>query len=180
MFQWVSSLCCMLKRQPLAQLIFSYRLLWDFTLYSYMAQIWPMVINGASFLTISSFSGPHSTVSRCPPNEYQCGGTELCIHMSKLCNGASDCTDGWDEGPHCRGITVTLSRTNVGLFQWQNDYVSMILRLVHHGCVLLGLLRRSHIWNNQTTLCVFTVKSCFLWCFSHNQVYVWHFISGDM
>uniref|UniRef100_A0A3Q2C7P6 EGF-like domain-containing protein n=1 Tax=Cyprinodon variegatus TaxID=28743 RepID=A0A3Q2C7P6_CYPVA len=27
---------------------------------------------------------PHSSVSRCPPNEYQCGGTELCIHMSKL------------------------------------------------------------------------------------------------
>lgn len=51
-------------------------------------------------------SGPHSTVSRCPPNEYQCGGTELCIHMTKLCNGVSDCTDGWDEGPHCRGIAV--------------------------------------------------------------------------
>ncbi|KAF3856478.1 hypothetical protein F7725_017201 [Dissostichus mawsoni] len=32
---------------------------------------------------------PHSTVSRCPPNEFQCGGTELCIHMSKLCNGQS-------------------------------------------------------------------------------------------
>lgn len=50
-------------------------------------------------------SGPHSAVLKCPPNEYQCGGTELCIHMSKLCNGAPDCTDGWDEGPHCRGIT---------------------------------------------------------------------------
>ncbi|KAK0138336.1 Low-density lipoprotein receptor-related protein 1 [Merluccius polli] len=46
--------------------------------------------------------GPHSRVSQCPPNEYQCGGTELCIHMSKLCNGVPDCTDGWDEGPHCR------------------------------------------------------------------------------
>ncbi|KAG7249416.1 hypothetical protein CRUP_021094, partial [Coryphaenoides rupestris] len=22
--------------------------------------------------------------------------------MSKLCNGVPDCTDGWDEGPHCR------------------------------------------------------------------------------
>lgn len=54
-----------------------------------------------------SYSGPHSAVSHCPPNEYQCGGTELCIHMSKLCNGVPDCTDGWDEGPHCRGITVT-------------------------------------------------------------------------
>lgn len=65
------------------------------------------------FLTFSvnhiclSSSGPHSTISRCPPNEYQCGGTELCIHMSRLCNGVPDCTDGWDEGPHCRGITVT-------------------------------------------------------------------------
>lgn len=56
-------------------------------------------------------SGPHSTVSRCPPNEYQCGGTELCIHMNKLCNGVSDCTDGWDEGPHCRGIAVCATLT---------------------------------------------------------------------
>uniref|UniRef100_A0A3Q4HZ43 Low density lipoprotein receptor-related protein 1Aa n=1 Tax=Neolamprologus brichardi TaxID=32507 RepID=A0A3Q4HZ43_NEOBR len=54
-------------------------------------------------------SGPHSTVSRCPPNEYQCGGTELCIHMSKLCNGVSDCTDGWDEGPHCREYITNCS-----------------------------------------------------------------------
>ncbi|KPP78525.1 low-density lipoprotein receptor-related protein 1-like [Scleropages formosus] len=46
--------------------------------------------------------GPHSRVSRCPPNEYQCLGTEVCIHMSKLCDGVHDCTDGWDEGPHCR------------------------------------------------------------------------------
>lgn len=23
--------------------------------------------------------------------------------MSKLCDGVPDCTDGWDEGPHCRG-----------------------------------------------------------------------------
>ncbi|MBN3284997.1 LRP1 protein, partial [Polyodon spathula] len=29
---------------------------------------------------------------------------ELCIHMSKLCNGVPDCTDGWDEGPHCRAL----------------------------------------------------------------------------
>uniref|UniRef100_A0A669EQI8 LDL receptor related protein 1 n=1 Tax=Oreochromis niloticus TaxID=8128 RepID=A0A669EQI8_ORENI len=50
-----------------------------------------------------------NTVSRCPPNEYQCGGTELCIHMSKLCNGVPDCTDGWDEGPHCREYTTNCS-----------------------------------------------------------------------
>ncbi|KAG7494682.1 low-density lipoprotein receptor-related protein 1-like [Solea senegalensis] len=48
---------------------------------------------------------PHSTVSWCPHNEYHCGGTELCIHLSKLCNGVPDCTDGWDEGPHCRELT---------------------------------------------------------------------------
>lgn len=59
-----------------------------------------------SHMTVYLSSGPHSTVSHCPPNEYQCGGTELCIHMSKLCNGVPDCTDGWDEGPHCRGIAL--------------------------------------------------------------------------
>lgn len=63
-----------------------------------------------------SSSGPHSTVSRCPPNEYQCGGTELCIHMSKLCNGVPDCTDGWDEGPHCRGTAIFVVLMLAGLF----------------------------------------------------------------
>lgn len=48
-------------------------------------------------------AGPQSKVSRCQPNEYNCLGTELCIHMSKLCNGLHDCFDGSDEGPHCRG-----------------------------------------------------------------------------
>ncbi|KAJ0023664.1 hypothetical protein NQD34_003563 [Periophthalmus magnuspinnatus] len=52
---------------------------------------------------------PHSAVSRCPPNEFQCGGTELCIHMSRLCDGAPDCTDGWDEGPHCRELISNCS-----------------------------------------------------------------------
>lgn len=27
----------------------------------------------------------------------------MCIHLSKLCDGVPDCTDGRDEGPHCRG-----------------------------------------------------------------------------
>ncbi|KAG8129647.1 hypothetical protein E2320_016513, partial [Naja naja] len=48
------------------------------------------------------FPGPHSKVSRCHPNEYNCLGTELCIPMTKLCNGERDCIDGADEGPHCR------------------------------------------------------------------------------
>lgn len=48
-------------------------------------------------------AGPQSKVSRCQPNEHNCLGTELCIHMSKLCNGLHDCFDGSDEGPHCRG-----------------------------------------------------------------------------
>uniref|UniRef100_A0A8B9CK99 LDL receptor related protein 1 n=89 Tax=Aves TaxID=8782 RepID=A0A8B9CK99_9AVES len=47
-------------------------------------------------------AGPQSKVSRCQPNEHNCLGTELCIHMSKLCNGLHDCFDGSDEGPHCR------------------------------------------------------------------------------
>ncbi|KAF4796728.1 hypothetical protein TURU_081715 [Turdus rufiventris] len=52
--------------------------------------------------TGSGWEGPQSKVSRCQPNEHNCLGTELCIHMSKLCNGLHDCFDGSDEGPHCR------------------------------------------------------------------------------
>ncbi|GAA6076446.1 low-density lipoprotein receptor-related protein 1-like, partial [Tachysurus ichikawai] len=42
-----------------------------------------------------------SHVSQCPPNEYECRGTDVCIHLSKVCNGISDCVDGRDEGHHC-------------------------------------------------------------------------------
>lgn len=56
--------------------------------------------DGSAFCCLA---GPQSKVSRCQPNEYNCLGTELCIHMSKLCNGLHDCFDGSDEGPHCRG-----------------------------------------------------------------------------
>ncbi|POI27582.1 hypothetical protein CIB84_008667 [Bambusicola thoracicus] len=32
-----------------------------------------------------------------------CIGTNKCIHLSQLCNGVYDCSDGYDEGVHCRG-----------------------------------------------------------------------------
>uniref|UniRef100_A0A672KNY8 LDL receptor related protein 1 n=1 Tax=Sinocyclocheilus grahami TaxID=75366 RepID=A0A672KNY8_SINGR len=44
----------------------------------------------------------HTQVSQCPPNEFECRGTDVCIHLSKLCDGVPDCSDGRDEGPHCR------------------------------------------------------------------------------
>ncbi|XP_073681641.1 prolow-density lipoprotein receptor-related protein 1-like [Garra rufa] len=54
---------------------------------------------------------PHNRVSRCPPNEHQCLGSDLCVHMSKLCNGVPDCTDGGDEGPHCRELALNCTLT---------------------------------------------------------------------
>uniref|UniRef100_A0A8D2ZZH8 EGF-like domain-containing protein n=1 Tax=Scophthalmus maximus TaxID=52904 RepID=A0A8D2ZZH8_SCOMX len=33
-----------------------------------------------------------------------CIGTRKCIHFNKLCNGARDCEDGYDEGVHCREL----------------------------------------------------------------------------
>ncbi|KAF7240330.1 Low-density lipoprotein receptor-related protein 1 [Varanus komodoensis] len=54
-------------------------------------------------------TGPQSKVSRCQPNEHNCLGTELCIPMTKLCNGERDCVDGSDEGPHCRGAFNNLA-----------------------------------------------------------------------
>ncbi|KAF3842930.1 hypothetical protein F7725_001779, partial [Dissostichus mawsoni] len=41
-------------------------------------------------------------VIRCPLNHVQCIGSKKCIHFNKLCNGARDCEDGYDEGVHCR------------------------------------------------------------------------------
>lgn len=47
--------------------------------------------------------GAQEVVIRCPLNHIQCIGTKKCIHFNKLCNGAKDCDDGYDEGVHCRG-----------------------------------------------------------------------------
>lgn len=80
--------------------------------------------DGAAELSCSPFgdssafcclAGPQSKVSRCQPNEHNCLGTELCIHMSKLCNGLHDCFDGSDEGPHCRGRCLGVVVVNEGL-----------------------------------------------------------------
>uniref|UniRef100_A0A672KNV7 LDL receptor related protein 1 n=1 Tax=Sinocyclocheilus grahami TaxID=75366 RepID=A0A672KNV7_SINGR len=49
-----------------------------------------------------AIEGHHTQVSQCPPNEFECRGTDVCIHLSKLCDGVPDCSDGRDEGPHCR------------------------------------------------------------------------------
>ncbi|CAB1446181.1 unnamed protein product [Pleuronectes platessa] len=47
-------------------------------------------------------TGAQEVVIRCPLNHIQCTGTKKCIHFNKLCNGARDCEDGYDEGVHCR------------------------------------------------------------------------------
>ncbi|RXN19841.1 low-density lipo receptor-related 1B-like protein [Labeo rohita] len=46
--------------------------------------------------------GKVEVIVRCPLNHIQCIGTRKCIHFNKLCNGAKDCEDGFDEGVHCR------------------------------------------------------------------------------
>ncbi|XP_058248902.1 low-density lipoprotein receptor-related protein 1B isoform X4 [Hemibagrus wyckioides] len=43
-------------------------------------------------------------IVRCHLNHIQCPGTRKCIHFNKLCNGAKDCADGFDEGVHCREL----------------------------------------------------------------------------
>ncbi|KAA8591055.1 hypothetical protein FQN60_001998 [Etheostoma spectabile] len=46
--------------------------------------------------------GSHNRANQCPVNEHGCLDLDVCIHMSKVCDGVPDCSDGWDEGPHCR------------------------------------------------------------------------------
>uniref|UniRef100_A0A8C5HWA1 EGF-like domain-containing protein n=1 Tax=Gouania willdenowi TaxID=441366 RepID=A0A8C5HWA1_GOUWI len=46
----------------------------------------------------------HELIIKCPLNHIQCVGTRKCIHFNKLCNGARDCADGYDEGVHCREL----------------------------------------------------------------------------
>lgn len=49
------------------------------------------------------FLGPEEADFKCTPNYVSCIGTNKCIHLSQLCNGVYDCSDGYDEGVHCRG-----------------------------------------------------------------------------
>ncbi|XP_048876028.1 low-density lipoprotein receptor-related protein 1B-like isoform X1 [Brienomyrus brachyistius] len=67
-----------------------------------------------TFLTISGLfpategliakQGPGDMLVNCPLNHMQCVGTSKCIHFNKLCDGARDCEDGYDEGMHCREL----------------------------------------------------------------------------
>ncbi|KAH1184779.1 hypothetical protein KIL84_012720 [Mauremys mutica] len=52
--------------------------------------------------------GPEEIEFKCPLNHITCIGTNRCIHLSQLCNGVYDCSDGYDEGVHCRGSIVCL------------------------------------------------------------------------
>lgn len=57
------------------------------------------------YMCFACFPGSHNRVNQCPVNEHGCLDLDVCIHMSKVCDGVPDCSDGWDEGPHCRGKT---------------------------------------------------------------------------
>lgn len=65
-------------------------------------------------------TGHQSHVSQCPPNEFECRGTDVCIHLSKVCNGISDCVDGRDEGHHCLG-NCSFIHSHTHTYLSQND-----------------------------------------------------------
>eukprot|EP00063_Salmo_salar_P032241 XP_014007076.1 PREDICTED: low-density lipoprotein receptor-related protein 1B-like [Salmo salar] len=54
--------------------------------------------------TADADQGTKAELVRCPPNHMQCIGSKMCIHFNKLCDGARDCEDGYDEGVHCREL----------------------------------------------------------------------------
>lgn len=102
-----------------------------------------------NFICACLSSGQHSSASRCPPNEFQCGGTELCIHMSKLCNGAPDCTDGWDEGPHCRGIFIHVPLCKNGFIKCEACPTALCMHKVLSFWNILCKLRKQLFWNSK-------------------------------
>ncbi|KAK2516341.1 hypothetical protein Q9966_015103 [Columba livia] len=51
---------------------------------------------------MEDYNGPEEVDVKCAPNYVNCIGTNKCIHLSQLCNGVYDCSDGYDEGVHCR------------------------------------------------------------------------------
>lgn len=68
------------------------------------------------FLKFSS--GPEEVEIKCPLNHIACLGANTCIHLSQLCNGIADCSDGDDEGRHCQGECLCNSATEILNFSY--------------------------------------------------------------
>ena len=54
-------------------------------------------------------------VSPCKEGEFRCGGSNLCIPESKVCDAHKDCTNGEDEPASCG--ECCLDALGVGLFR---------------------------------------------------------------
>ncbi|RMC18833.1 hypothetical protein DUI87_04729 [Hirundo rustica rustica] len=82
------------------------------------------------------YSGPEESDFKCSPNFIGCIGTNKCIHLSQLCNGVYDCSDGYDEGVHCRGIRdsflqsrgwdLTPNACEALIFQWAGNNLELM------------------------------------------------------
>lgn len=79
-------------------------------------RIWTLSLYCFVLICFACFPGSHNRVNQCPVNEHGCLDLDVCIHMSKLCDGVPDCSDGWDEGPHCRGNKHTEACTHPHTF----------------------------------------------------------------
>ena len=95
----------------------------------------------------SYVTGTQNRVNQCPVNEHGCLDLDVCIHMSKLCDGAPDCSDGWDEGPHCRGNKQTQAYTFNDLTCKTDGIVrSLFCHIQTRGLsVVLGQNKQSHL-----------------------------------
>lgn len=77
--------------------------------------------------------------------------------MRKLCDGVPDCSDGWDEGPHCRGTAHTDTHYSV---------------LLYHSSACVFILTSPQVeclFFNQSFHCIYTCHSVhilFYWCSS--------------
>lgn len=111
--------------------------------------------NPYHFVPFCIFPGPEEVETKCPLNHIACLGDNKCVHLSQMCNGVLDCSDGYDEGVHCRGESTcrTIQLNIEFLIVLMKVQRELITCLFFHP-QLYQLLRKHEFYYQKHSICI--------------------------